>query len=293
MNPLKKGPEIKLSSLKAPALLADVYYDLRDRHLLPLAAILVVAIVAVPIALSESSDPTDGATGGGGAAAAAASSTSLQTGQLIAEAAPGLRDYRRRLDELRAEDPFEQRFSGEGASSPAEESGSEPAPSSAPSEPSSGTAPGSEPQNEGTPGPGGLIYYSYAIDVRVVTGISPEDGEQSPKGKSTVRRKLPELTMLPSRETPALIYMGASRDGKKALMLVSSDVEALFGDAKCVLGSDRCELLAMEPGLPVTVVYGGAHRTFKIELLKTSLVETDKLNRAPLGKPKKDKDGGG
>ena len=58
MNPLKKGPEIKLPSkmpkLKAPKFLADIYADLRDRHLLPLVAVLAVAIVVVPIALSES-----------------------------------------------------------------------------------------------------------------------------------------------------------------------------------------------------------------------------------------------
>ena len=78
-------------------------------------------------------------------------------------------------------------------------------------------------------------------------------------------------------------------------MLVSSDVDAIFGDAKCVLGSETCELLAMEPGLPETFVYGGAGRTYKIELLKIHLVETNKLNRAPLGKPKqqgKSKKGG-
>ena len=55
MNMLKKGPEIKLPDLKVPAPLVDLYYDLRERHLLPLVAVLLVAIVAVPIALSQSS----------------------------------------------------------------------------------------------------------------------------------------------------------------------------------------------------------------------------------------------
>jgi hypothetical protein len=95
--------------------------------------------------------------------------------------------------------------------------------------------------------------------------------------------------MLPSRETPALIYMGSSKDGKKALMMVSSNVVAIFGDGKCVLGSDSCQLLALEPGVPETLIYGGAGKTYKIELLKIHLVTTDKLNRAPLGKPKQGK----
>jgi hypothetical protein len=93
--------------------------------------------------------------------------------------------------------------------------------------------------------------------------------------------------MLPSRTTPAVVYMGSTKDAKKALMLVSSDVTSIFGDAKCVIGSKTCQLLAMEAGVPETFVYGPAGKTFKIELLKVHLVETKKLNVAPLGKPKK------
>jgi hypothetical protein len=139
----------------------------------------------------------------------------------------------------------------------------------------------------GEPVPGKLTYFSYAIDVRVVAGGSQNDATPAAAGNVTVRKNLPELTMFPNRETPAAIYMGSTKDGKKALMLISSNVEAIFGDGKCVLGSASCQLLAMEPGVPETLVYGGAGRTFKIELLKIHLVTTNKLNRAPLGKPKK------
>ena len=48
-------------------------------------------------------------------------------------------------------------------------------------------------------------------------------------------------------------------------------------------------MLAMETGLPETFVYGGAGKTYTIELLKIDLVESDKLNKAPLGDPKKGK----
>jgi hypothetical protein len=283
MNFLKKGPELKLSELKVPDFVYDVYYDLKERHLLPLAALLVVAIVAVPFALSQGSD-SDSPSEGAGAAGASASNAGGRSAALVATSAPGLRDYRHRLDGLHAKDPFKQQFSEEESASEGTEGSSSTSSSTTETASPTTTFPSGEP--EGTPGPGRLTYYSYAIDVRVAGGGSPEGGSSDPK-KATVRRNLPELTMLPSRETPALIYMGSTRDGKKALMLISSDVDAIFGDAKCVLGSQTCELLAMEPGLPETFVYGGAGRTYKIELLKIHLVETDKLNRAPLGKPKK------
>jgi hypothetical protein len=284
MNMLKKGPEIKLSELKVPSFLLDLYYDLRDRHLLPLAILLIVAIIVVPIALSRSSGSGD--TESSESAIASPSTAGGQSGQLIARSAPGLRDYRRRLARLHAKDPFNQQYTGKGQSSSSSTAGeggsSETPPVTETPESSPPTA-----QPEGTPGPGKLTYFSYAIDVRVVPGSPQEGPSEKSAGKATVRHNLPELTMLPGRETPAVIYMGSTRDAKKALMLVSSDVKAIFGDAKCVLGSESCELLAMEPGVPETFVYGGNGRTFKIELLKIHLVESDKLNRAPLGNPKK------
>lgn len=281
MNFLKKGPELKLSEIKVPGFVQDVYYDLKDRHLLPVAVVLLVAIVAVPIAISKSgSGESFPPPGEGGATASAAPPPS---GQLIAEAAPGLRDYHERLEHRDPTDPFEREQAETEQAETATPAGggtegsTSPEPSTLPTSPDSESG-GGEPI---TPTEPKLTYYSFAIDVRVSAA-----GEQG-GGKATVRRNLPELTMLPSRETPALVYMGATKDAKKAVMTVSSDVQAIYGDAKCALGSDRCELLVMEPGLPVTLVYGGAGRTYKIELLKINLVESDKLNKAPLGEPKK------
>jgi hypothetical protein len=291
MNFLKKGPDLKLSEIKVPGFLQDVYYDLKDRHLLPIVALLVVAIVAVPIALSQSgSDAPESSEAAG--TSAATSSAAGQSAQLVAKSAPRLREYRRRLAYRQAEDPFQQQYDspepagggteGEPAGAPSESGSSESSespefsPAPEPAAPETGGGPSDT--------PGKLTYFSYAIDVRISTGSAEEGGK-----KVTVRRNLPELTMLPSRETPAIVYMGSTKDGKKAVVTVSSDVEAIFGDAKCVLGSETCQLLAMEPGLPETFVYGGSGRSFKIELLKIHLVESDKLNRAPLGKPKQGK----
>lgn len=333
MSFLKKGPEIKLSEIKVPGFVQDVYYDLKERHLLPLAAILLAAIVVVPFALGNSSS---GGEGGAGAAASAGAATA--TGQsssggaeeLVAKSAPGLRAYQRRLDHLKSKNPFRQQYrngekSGEGGSAGAGSGGG-----------STGTTSGGETTGEveggGSGGSGGsgnssggsgnssgghgeLTWYSYAIDVKVTTGGAEgnslssdggtatgalaeeaEGGESGGKGgsggrKTQIRKNLPELTMLPSREAPALTYMGSTKDGKKALMLISSDVTALFGDAKCVIGSSTCQLLALEVGLPETVVYGANNRTFKIELLKIRPVATKKLNKAPIGKPHKHPEG--
>lgn len=291
MNFFKKGPEIKLSALKVPGPIQDVYYDLKDRHLLPLAVLLLLAIVIVPFALSKSSSgPTTGAAVESPAAATSSATASSSGGVLVAKSAPGLRDYKRRLGHLKSKNPFRQQYQvkepSEGGSTSSEGGGE----TTTTPETETSTSGGSSGEHSGT-GTSHIVYFSYAIDVRVTSGgaqNSASGGSETKTDKNVqVRHNLPELTKLPNRETPALIYMGSTKDGKKALMLVSSGVSAIFGDALCVLGSTSCELLALEVGAPETIVYGPSSRTYKIELLKIRLLETSKLNRAPLGKPHK------
>lgn len=283
MNMLKKGPDLKLSDIKVPDFLLDVYYDLKERHLLPVVAILIVAMVAVPIVIGRGSgeEPEEAPV-----AVASAGASASQSGVLVAKAAPGLRDYRKRLDEKTATNPFKPLYgsgSGEGEGSGSSESGA----SSAPIEPggseTGGTTGGGEtassPGEE--PATGRLEYFSFAIDVRVTPVSSGKD-----KPDPTVRRDLPELTMLPSRKVPALTFIGVTKDQKNAVMLVSDKVTGLFGDATCAVGSEACQLIVLEPGIPETVVYGANSRTWRIELIEAHLLKTDKLNTAPLGNSK-------
>lgn len=289
---LKRGPKVKLPELRVPGFLLDLYHDLRQRHLLPLVAVLAVAIVAVPFALGGSSGSAGGTEGGVGVGLATSSASPTGAKAIVvAKSAPGLRDYRRRLSDLRPKDPFKQQYAA------AEEAGATSATSGAGEageggEGGSATSTGSSPSAESTSGDGGktttvtheLKYYSYAIDVRVVPVSS--NGVPS-KAEPSVRRDLPELTMLPSRQAPALVFIGPSADGKKTMMLVSSNVKSMFGDGVCAAGGETCELLALEPGVPETIVYGDNERVFRIELLKIRLVTTDHLDKAPLGVPQK------
>jgi hypothetical protein len=311
MNMSKKGPELKMPEPKVPDFALDLYYDLKERHLLPLVAILLVAIVALPIVLSSGSSEEEPETG----TATASAGEPLPSSKLtVVKAAPGLREYRKRLAGV-PKDPFEEKFAepssekseggeseagggasggeappstggGEGTSPPSESSGgAAPAPETTHSSPSSGNGEPSEGEQ--------LRYYSFAIDVRIVPTGSGSGASGSKAKKATVRRKLPELTMLPSRSEPALTFMDVSKDQKKVLMLVSDKVTGLFGDGVCVVGAEHCQLLALEQGIPETVVYGNDERSFRITLLKLHLLTTDKLNKAPLSKSEQGKKGKG
>jgi hypothetical protein len=294
MNMLKKGPDLKLSELKVPDFLLDIYYDLRERHLLPLVAILLVALVALPIVLSSSSGSSSEESGGVIATPSVATPSSKL---VVAKAAPGLRDYHHRLANQVEHDPFKQQYTagegepGEGLG--ATPSGEESTVTVESSESSETSIEGTEatPPNEGNGEPpegGHLRYYSWAIDVRVVP-VSSGQGKNKPQ--ASVRHDLPGMTMLPSRSVPALTFIGVTKDEKGAVMLVSDKVTGLFGDGVCTEGSERCQLIVLEPGIPETVVYGANSRTYRIELLKIRLLKTDKLNVAPTGKPKQNTSG--
>lgn len=289
---IPKGPDITLPKIKAPQFTKDLFGDLRDRHLLPLVALLAVAVVAVPFALSS---PTPRLSPTTGTIALPAPGTAAGANRLLVVAdAPGLRSYRRRLGHLRAKDPFTQHFAAPSSSQTASVTGSPTTSGSSSPSVSSGpvaTAPSSSGGNDA----GGVTdngsttkvevetkYASYEIDVRIVQTGGGQGREAAGK-KPSVRRHLPELTMLPSRKTPAVLFMGVSADGRKALMLVSSDVKSVFGDANCVVGSQVCQLLALRPGLPETFIYGAKGRAFRIELLKIGKVLRRHPVKAPLG----------
>jgi hypothetical protein len=314
MNFLKKGPELKFSELKVPDFLYDLFYDLKERHLLPLVALLLVAMVAAPIYFKNSTKSEPEATPTPGAAATGSATTGGGETLAVARSEPGLRDYRRRMKNYRALDPFAARGGGNeeaatatsevsSSSSTAEVSessessveatviGAESSTSTPPIEyPTASETSGLSPESStGSTTVTKTRYASDTIDVRIVT-VPHESAEQKKAKKSKpqaqVRRNLPELAMLPARATPAATYIGLTNDGKKALFVVSSDVVSLFGEAECVIGTQSCQLLALEPGLPETFVYGSQERSYRIQVLKIDQSYAAKPRRASLGATK-------
>ena len=281
-----KGPEIKMPELRMPKFLVDLYYDLDERHLLPVVAVLIVGIIAIPLLLGGSSSSDQSGTGAEAGATASVATSPKTSAIVVAKEAPGLRDYRHRLGHLHPTDPFKPRYTAQAE----EVGGAEGSPETSESSTTTvegGSDGGASPTAGASPTKPKVTYFTYAIDVRVTPLSSGDD--KSGKPESTVRRNLPPLITLPGPSTPALTYIGPSHDGKKAMMLVSSEVTALLGDSKCAVGSEEkgCQLLALEPGAPETVVFGPLGRTYRVELLKIEVVATDHLNRAALGKPKK------
>lgn len=301
MNWLKKGPELKLPSLsglrgglggggpKAPDFLVDLYYDLRDRRLLPLVALAIVAIAAVPFLLGgEEPAPAPPVGGGGAGGGVAARSAKLA----VVEATPGLRDYRKRLDGRAPTDPFEQRYT-----SPVLK-GTELGNGDGPSSNSTSTSVTKTTETTKTNGDGEtttttttdettetggakpqLTLYAFAIDAKV-TRIAAKPGGGKEKQASVKHRVLPP-NALPSEKNQVVTYMGIGPTSEKPLLLISNDVTAVYGDAECLSGSEACQLIEVEPGFPVTLVHGPSEVRYKINVLKVVPVVTGQAKTRP------------
>ncbi len=275
------GPELKmpdLKNVKVPKFFSDLYQDLVDRRLLPLVGLILVAIVAVPFLLGESEQtpapptPTPGSAG-------AAQASSLT----VVEAQPGLRDYRRRLGRRSPTDPFKQRHTGapptgglpdestSSTTSTGESSVTSPSPDSDSSTPVESAPESSPPSGDGGVPTGELRLFAFAADIRISSTRTTADGKKE-KSEPEVRREVVPPAPLPSAKAQVVTFMGISPKTQKPLLLVSDDVEAIFGEPKCLSGSESCQLLEVDLQLPTTFVYEPTGVRYKINVLKVEPV---------------------
>jgi hypothetical protein len=278
------GPELKmpdLKNVKVPGFVADLYHDLADRRLLPLVGLILVAIVATPFLLGQSSEDTAPEAG-----APPANPHSVQASSLtVVEAQPGLRDYRRRLSGRKPTDPFRQKYTGapatgglpdeatssttstvEGGSNASSTGGS-----SKPVEPVPSSSSGNSESGTGAETPSDPRLFTFAINVRISSARTNANGKKE-KTKPEVREEVVPPAPLPSAKSQAVTYMGISPKTKKPLFLVSDDVEAIYGEPKCISGSEKCQLLEVDLQMPTTFVYGPTNTRFKINVLKVEPV---------------------
>jgi len=273
-----KGPELKFSELKVPQVLQDLYWDLRDRRLLPLIALVIVAIVAVPFLLGEGEKPAEKVTPPPSANGSPAREASLT----VLPAEPGLREPSKRLAHRSAKNPFKQHFTGpilnEG-SAPIEEGSSGESSVTGTSE-TEGSSPAPEsvpvPSGSGSLNPGELQLYSFGINISIAHTEVAEDGSKK-MGPPEIRKNVVRGKPLPGKKAPVLTFLGVDTGLKNALMLVSTEATSLFGDNECAAGTATCQLLTLEPETPEVVEFGENGARYRFELLSVVPIKGPKL----------------
>ena len=291
LGPELKMPKLKRGEMKVPPFLSDLYLDLRDRRLLPLIALILVAIVATPVLLGGSEEPepvSPPAAITGGSIPASQSLT-------VVKAAPGLRNYKKRLGHRSPTNPFKQRFAGPQLNgsqlnepttttttttttgSTGTTAGSPTG--SLPSAPS--TSPSTSPT--GAPTPGGssterVTFFTWGIDVEI-TKLPSEKVDPEADPEITTRPRVLPQTPLPGAKTPVVTFLGLSREAAekkqaKALFLVSDEVSRVSDNAECVSAHEGCQLIEAKEGSSINFVYGPGETRYTIKVLKLEVVVT-------------------
>jgi hypothetical protein len=269
-----------MNSAKLSKFFRDLHRDLVDRRLLiPLIA-LAVAIVAVPMLLSSSSEPV----------ATSATAPADLSGASAVDAAvivsdTGIRDYRRRLEDLKTKNPFDQQFTavktdttnaptpvtGSGLTPPdTTSSGSAPAPAS---DPSAGAPTVSSPPvvQTGPPADSSGAPADESDSTETVTRLITRQINvvTGPLGDTKRVKGVKNLTLLPSKSHPAVAFIGVSQDASHAAFAVSSDVTSVKGDGHCDGGGPlKCEFLTLDVG--EQAIFRTDKGTYRLRLVKVA-----------------------
>lgn len=257
--------------MKAPKLIQDLGRDLRDKRLLPVVGLLVVAIIAVPFLLGGGSDPIPPATGVSSADVNQGSAADAQAEPVVLAEVPGIREYKKRLANFQKRNPFKQQFtdSGGSAESSLNDTSSSDSLSGGGSSSSTDSSSSASNSNSGGSSSGGgevpepeLILYSWEIDAKVTV-----------EGKTEKVEGVKQLDFIPGRKTPVLQFIQGNFGESSAAFVVSPKVTDSRGKGECSPNNRNCEFLFLKDGKAHSFDYEPNGLTYKIELTKVTLIE--------------------
>lgn len=268
--------------------------DLRDRRLLPIVALLIAGIVAVPFLIRSDTEPVTPTT-----ALGAAIEDAPELDSVVAAEPQLLRDFRVRLDGSRSKNPFKPvvPFDAgtdvtQGLPSGELETGGADATATGPTTPDSSGTPSptgntgnttpaeagdgtddsgsDEPDGDGDdpapqPKPPKESLLTYEIDIRV-----SEDGG----GKSKKMNGVQSLAFIPGDNRPVIQYITSDIGGTRSSFVVSNAVIGARGDGQCAPAPDACQFLFLEPGQSENLTYDPNGKTYRVELLRIHRIKT-------------------
>jgi hypothetical protein len=245
---------------KVQKLFGDVIYDLRSRGLLPVVILLVVAMVAVPMLISRGSSDSSASSLQPTSAAAVATP---ETERAVVSYNPGIRDYKKRLNDLSPKDPFRQQFAPSAAAA-SQLNSTVSVPSSTGTSTTSSTVGGTATSTGGGSLTGtkkkkkkkqqqsaNATYQVNVLAGDVTAQLTPFNDVQA-------------MTPLPSQTTPVVVYFGLSSDNTSAMFLVSNRVGTVTGPGTCVPSPDDCALLSLTAGQSEDLPYTQDGKTYRI-----------------------------
>jgi hypothetical protein len=245
----------------------NMWRQLVQRRLWPVAILLIAALAAVPLTLAKDPEPAASPP-----PAPVDTKSELATTPIVAAATPADRAKRRKVlgnkknpfASVKPAAPAGETDEGKSPVVVKSPTGGTTGDDAAPSDGSGsggGSAPstGTTPTTPTTPAPAPKKYEQYELTVRF--GGADDAKRQSVK----------KLQPLPSAELPVLIYMGVLKDGKTAVFLVDQGVTPV-GDGECKPSPEECETIRLREGetefLDVTDDTGNVSQQYQLDLIK-------------------------
>ena len=241
-----------------------IWNDLRQRRLLPVAVLLLVAAIVLPVVALKPAEEPPPAPAVDAASAANQSVDGLPSPDQALSDKPlvslAVLDEPSDLGEFESKDPFKpiDQVSSDGASSPdgtavdptvpglpttgggtGGSGGSTGGGGGGGDQPTATPAPQPTPNQEGgtSPEPKTEKKLTYALDMTI----------RGPKGVRSYR-SLPKLSLLPSADNPLFVFLGVEDAGTKAVFLVDAKLKSVEGEGTCTPSPAQCATLAMAPG---------------------------------------------
>lgn len=212
--------------------LRNVWADLVEKRLWPIALLLLLGLIAVPVVLARGGGGEGGGSDAPEAVAISASASGDETEIVTLDTAP-----KARLHDGRGRDPFVQPKGSTPEKAQALES-------STTGDAGGGGAatggPDADPAKPSNPAPGKPKPKSsgptYTADLRFGQADSMK-----------TLRDVARLTPLPSADSPFFVFLGVKSGGKTLVFMVSSDAKAT-GDGKCRPSKSNCETIELQAG---------------------------------------------
>ncbi len=242
----------------------DLWAQLVEKRLWPVALVLVVALVAVPLVLAKSPEPAAEQSDAPPVAAAAAAADLRDPDGPVVSVAAAIEGVPLRG---RPKNPFRQQHVPK-------ESGPEGRDSVPVEVPETGGDTGgpTDGDDTGDEQPPPQTYRYASIDVRF--------GRAG--GSLREIRDVPRLTALPKAANPIVIFLGMRGDHETAVFLLSTDVHAQ-GDGRCVPSIKLCEAIELRQDDVAFLDVrdeNGVVTQYELDLVEVELHETTSKGKA-------------
>jgi hypothetical protein len=225
-------------------LLLELWHDLRAKRLWPVAALLVAALVAVPVMLKKNSSSPPAPT-----PPAASASSAGDDSKAVVVADTGSANGST-LGVFNKKDPFKPDKAVLSAAhpkpTPTPKSSSQPATAGG-SAPSGSNGSGSGSGSGSGNGGGGAPVTSQPTKPQAPKGpfAYTVDVKFGKRGETRVHHDVQKLDVLPNQNNPLLVFLGVNTAGDTAVFLTDTSLKAA-GEGTCKPNGDTCSFLYLK-----------------------------------------------